>query len=69
MAKTTADSGDAAEHSVALTMTFNQSITRRKSEVHKLTVENNCNCILDTSKRTLATYTTCQIPFGCVNWK
>jgi len=51
---------DAAERSVALMTAFNQSITRRESEMQKLiqVVEDNHQCIQDTSKRTLATYTT-----------
>ena len=51
---------DAAERSVALMTPFNQSITRRESEMQKLiqVVEDNHQHIPDTSKRKLATYTT-----------
>ena len=51
---------DAAERSVALMSTFNQSITRREAEMQKLiqVVEDNRQRIPDTSKNTLATYIT-----------
>ena len=50
---------DAAERSVALMSTFNQSITRTESEMQRLVqiVEDNCRRIPDSSKSTLKAYT------------
>ena len=49
---------DAAERSVALMSTFNQSITKTESEMQKLiqVVEDNRKRIPDSRKRTLITY-------------
>ena len=51
---------DAAERTIALMSTFNQSITRRESEMQKLiqVIEDNRQRIPNTSKSTLETYTT-----------
>ena len=60
LVKSTKVVNDAAERSVALMSTFNQSITRREAEMQKLiqVVEDNRQHIPDTSKNTLATYIT-----------